>query len=102
MSSIDFLVKLRDAAQMIADAANEELEKKAPPEVKEDFDKLSWEAKQGSKGPYEQTYKELCKNSSLFQALQTILKEHNGFVHLGEYRYWLDRGNPDIIDRRKK
>lgn len=60
MSSVDFLVKLRDAAQMMADAANEQLEKMAPPEVKyneEDFDKLFWETKEGSKGPYQQTSK---------------------------------------------
>ena len=50
MSNIEFLVKLRDAAEMIADAANEQLEKMAPPEVKygeKDFDSLKWETKAG-------------------------------------------------------
>jgi hypothetical protein len=33
---VEFLVKLRDGAQMIADAANEYLETLAPPGVKEE------------------------------------------------------------------
>jgi len=58
LSKIEFLVKLRDGAQLIADAANEQLEREAPPEVKvskEDVDGLKWETKEGAKGVYEQT-----------------------------------------------
>lgn len=103
--SVEFLVKLRDSAQMLADAANEELEKRTPPEVKydkEDFDKLFWEEVQGTKGPYQQTSKKANNNSEPFQALQTILKEHNGFVHIGPYKYWNHQDDPDTIDRRHK
>ena len=103
--SVKFLLKLRDTAQMIADAANEQLEKMPPPEVrhsKEDFDKLFWEDLQGSKGPYQQTSKEANSNSEVFQGLQTILKEHNGFCNIGTYKYWAHQGNLDLIDRRKK
>ena len=82
MSSVDFLVKLRDAAQMMADAANEQLEKMAPPSVKygeKDFDALFWETKQGSKGEYQQTSKNATNNHPVFQALQAVLKEKKGF-----------------------
>jgi len=103
--SVEFLVKLRDAAVMMADAVNEELEKRAPPEVKHseaDFDKLFWEDLQGGKGPFQRTSKMANSNSPVFQGLQAILKEHKGFCHIGSYKYWYDQGNPDVIDRRRK
>ena len=103
--SVDFLVKLRDAAQLIADAANEQLEKMVPPEVKydeQDFEKIFWETKEGSKGPYQQTSKRATNNHETFQMLQKILKEHNGFWQSKTYRYWFDNQDPDVIDRRKK
>lgn len=105
MSDVDFLVKLRDAATMIADAANEQLEKIAPTEVKyneEDFEKIFWEAKEGSKGPYQQTSKTATNNHEIFQVLQKILKEHNGFWQSKAHKYWFDNQNPDVVDRRKK
>jgi len=58
MSNIDFFVKLRDAVQMTADAANEQLEKMAPLGVKYNkrvFDNLMWETKSGTKGDCQQT-----------------------------------------------
>lgn len=104
--SVDFLVKLRDAAQMIADAANEQIEKMAPTEVKyskKDFDdKLKWETKEGSKGAYEQTTKAANENSPVFQALQKILTDHSGFWQSSSQKYWLHSGDSSIIDRRKK
>lgn len=105
MSSVDFLVKLRDAAAMIMDAANEQLEKMAPAEVKydeKDFEKLFWEDQQGRKGPFQRTSKKANSNSEIFQGLQAILKEHKGFCHIGAFKYWFDNQNPDVIDRRKK
>ena len=103
--SIEFLVKLRDGAQQIADAANEQLEKMAPPEIthsEADFDKLFWENLEGNKGPFQRTSKKATQNHPTFQALQTILKEHNGFCRIGAWKYWFDNNNPDVIDRRKK
>lgn len=103
--SVDLLVKLRDAHQMAADALNDEIEKKAPVEVKhdsKDFDKLAYTEKQGSKGPYYQTSKEANNNSQLFQDLQKIVKDHKGFCQFGNFKYWFDRSNEDIIDRRAK
>ena len=67
-----------------------------------DFDKLFWERKQGTKGIYEQTSKKATNNSDLFQALQKILKEHGGFVQLGDYRFWFHQQDEDVVDRRKK
>lgn len=105
MSSVEFLVKLREAAQMIADAANEQLEKMTPPEVKydeKDFASLKWETKSGTKGEYQQTTKEATNNSTVFQALKQILQDHKGFWQNSSHKYWTHQGNADIIDRRKK
>lgn len=103
--SVEFLVKLRDAAQMVVDAANEQLEKTAPVGAKyndKDFDKIFWENREGAKGSYQQTSKRATNNHEIFQALQAILKEHKGFCTIGAYKYWFDNNNPDVIDRRKK
>jgi len=103
--SVEFLVKLRDAAQMIADAANERLEKMAPSEVKydeKDFDGLKWEMKSGTKGEYQQTTKEANDNNEAFQALKQILQDHKGFWQNSRYKFWFHQNNQDIIDRRRK
>jgi len=105
MSSVEFLLKLRDAAQIIADAANEQLEKMAPGKVKydqKDFDSLKWTTKSGAKGEYEQATKEANNSSEVFQTLKQILQEHKGFWQNSSHKYWVHQGNPDIIDRRKK
>ena len=103
--SVDLAVKMRDGHQMLADAWNEYLETLAPAVVKydeQDFDKLAWTQKEGSKGPYMQTTKEANNNNKIFQGLQQILKEHNGFFQTSSSKYWTHRDNPDIIDRRPK
>jgi vacuolar-type H+-ATPase subunit E/Vma4 len=103
--SVEFLVKLRDATQMIADAANEQLEKMTPSEVRygeNDFDSLKWETKSGTKGEYQQTTKEANDNNEVFQALKQILQDHKSFWQNSSYKYWFHQNNPDIIDRRKK
>lgn len=101
----DFLVKCRDAHQMIADAYNEEIERRKPPEVKydaKDFDSLKWETKTGTKGEYQQTTKEANENNEIFQALQKILSEHSGFWQNSSYKYWLHQGDINVIDRRRR
>jgi len=60
-----------------------------------DFDKLFWERLKGAKGPFQRTSKKSTQNHPVFQALQTILKKHSGFCHIGSYKYWFDQGNPD-------
>ncbi|MCW3983995.1 MAG: hypothetical protein NWE96_08360 [Candidatus Bathyarchaeota archaeon] len=66
---VEFLVKLRDASLMIAEAANEYIDALAPPEVKEaqkataavqetTFTILKFESQQGAKlGEFEVAYK---------------------------------------------
>jgi len=103
--SAEFLVKLRDGAQMVADAAEEYLQMQAPADVRvktEDFDKLLWSEKEGTKGSYGQTTKEANQNSEVFQALKQTLQDNKGFWQSSKHKYWTHRGNPDIIDRRKK
>lgn len=103
--SVEFFVKLRDAAQMMADAAEEYLQTQAPADIRaktEDFNKLSWTEKEGTKGPYEQTTKEANKNSVVFQALQQILSENKGFWKNSNHTYWNHQGDRNTIDRRKK
>jgi len=105
MSSVEFLVKLRDAAQMIADAATEQLEKMTPPEVKydnKDFENLKYETKSGSKGDYQQASKEANENSEVFRALQKLLVDKGGFWQSSTHKYWIHSGNTDLIDRRRK
>jgi len=102
--SVEFVLKLRDACQMMADAAEEYLEKQVPTEVKaktEDFEKLSWTDKEGTKSPYEQTTKEANQNSEIFQALQKVMADHKGFWQNANYKYWNHQDDPDTIDRRK-
>jgi len=103
--SVDFYIKVRDGAQLIADAANEQLEREAPPEVKltkEDVDKLSWTDKEGTKANYQQTTKDANNNSEVFQALQKILSDRKGFWQSFGYKWWFHQKNQGIIDRRKK
>ena len=66
-----------------------------------DFDKLFWEKKEGVKGPYEQTSKRATNNSDIFKALQAKLRERNGFWQHQGFKYWFDRQDQDVIDRRK-
>ncbi|UCE16213.1 MAG: hypothetical protein JSV12_00930 [Candidatus Bathyarchaeota archaeon] len=108
MSSVNFLVKMRDAATMIADACNEELEKKAPVVAKidakdsKDFDRLPWIKKEGTKAAYEQTTKEANQNNEVFQTLQQILADKKGFWQSSTHKYWVHQGDVNVIDRRKK
>jgi len=102
---VEFLVKLRDASQMIADAANEYLETFAPPAAKENkqpaavqeitFATLRFEAQQGAKlGEYEIAYRSGNIEDKWRQAYN-ILRNSNATIkdrYHGEgyqYSYWL-------------
>lgn len=105
MTSVEFLVKMRDGATIIVDACNEELEKKAPVEVKcdqKDFDALAWTEKEGTKAAYEQTTEEANQNNDTFRALQQILVNHKGFAQISGIQYWFHREDKNTIDRRRK
>jgi len=102
MSSVEFLVKLRDAAHMIADACEEYLERLAPSEAKqavavkeETFNILKFEKQQGAKiGEFEVAYKANNlpdKWTSAFNVLRQNNATINSRYH-GEgyaFSYWL-------------
>jgi len=104
---VEFLVKLRDGAQMIADAANEYLETLAPPGVKENkpaapatvqettFTILKFEQQTGAKiGEYEVAYKASNIEDKWTHAY-TVLRNSNATIkdrYHGEgyeFSYWL-------------
>ena len=102
---VEFLVKLRDASQMIADAANEYIEAFAPPEVKTEktiaavveitFTTLKFEPQQGSKlGVFEVAYKQNNLQDK-WQSAYNILRNSNATIkdrYHGEtyqFSYWL-------------
>jgi hypothetical protein len=103
---VEFLVKLRDASQMLADATNEYIDSLAPPEAKEtnnktvtvyeiNFTTLKFETQQGAKlGEYEIAYK--ANNlEDKWRPAYNILRNSNATIkdrYHGEtyaYSYWL-------------
>ncbi len=103
---VDFLVKLRDAALMMADAANEYIESMAPPQVtgnsneekQYDVDNIKWETSTGSKGEYERSED---INSTDHKALLKELAAHQGKLTQDDYFYWTFK-NGFTIGRKKK
>ncbi len=93
-----------DLKQQIAqrNGVTEETENKETRPNEEAINKLFWETQHGSRGDYQQTSKTANHNHATFQALQTYLKKHNGFVMLGSFKYWLFSSNQDIIGRKPK
>ncbi|MBN1245855.1 hypothetical protein JXA31_09710 [Candidatus Bathyarchaeota archaeon] len=102
---IEFLVKVRDASQMMADAANEYLDNFAPPSVKDEkataavqeiaFSTLKFEVQQGAKlGEYEIAYKS-GNLEDKWRPAYSILRNSNAIIkdrYHGEgyqYSYWL-------------
>lgn len=103
---VEFLVKLRDASLMLADAANEYIDSLAPTEVKETsktpaavqeitFSTLKFEVQQGARlGEFEIAYKQNNlpdKWQSAYNILRinnsTIKNRYHGDTY--QYSYWL-------------
>lgn len=103
---IEFLVKLRDASQMLAEATNEYIDSLAPPEVKENtktsvavqeinFSTLKFETQQGAKlGEYEIAYK--ANNlEDKWRPAHAILRNSNSTIkdryhdETYQFSYWL-------------
>jgi hypothetical protein len=87
--SVEFVVKLRDAATMIADAANEYLEKMAPKDEEKskwDSSKVKWVQAEGTKGPYEKADPQVTDD---FKNMLADLKAHNGKVTRDGFFYWI-------------
>ncbi len=102
---VEFLVKLRDASLMIADAANEYLENMAPPKAKTketaaavlelNFTTMRFEAQKGAKlGDYEIAQK-ASNPQEKWQSAYNILRSSNATIkerYQGEgyqFSYWL-------------
>lgn len=95
MSAIDFLVKLRDHSQAIADAANEYLETLAPREPSKgsagpapawDPTKIQWEKRSGANGEYERSVSD--SKSVDFKAMMADLDAHQGKLTREGFFYW--------------
>ena len=107
MSSVEFLVKLRDHHQALADAYNEALEKMAPPEAKEhkwDPSKIAWSEAQGSKGPYQRYPKENEKAESTedYRNMLEDLKAHSDKLTREGYFYWTFRDGATVGRKKRK
>lgn len=92
MSEVDFLVKLRDAAVMIKDAAEERLEKLGPPGANQgqgaqwDPSRIQWEKRSGANGEYERSVGD--PNSSDFKVMIADLDAHQGKLTRDGLFYW--------------
>lgn len=91
MSSVDFVIKLRDACQMIADAANEYLETMTPKETKArlwDPSKIQWSKREGEHGLYEKATPD-GQTTNDYQSMIDDLKAHSGKLSHDGFFYWL-------------
>jgi hypothetical protein len=103
---VDFLVKLRDAALMMVDAANEYMESMAPPEVtgsnseekKYDANKIKWEKSTGSKGEYERSED---INNLDFKAMLKDIAAHQGKLSRDGYFYWTFNNGTTVGRKRR-
>jgi len=92
--SVEFLLKLRDAAQMIADVANEELEKHNPEATfKNEPEKIPWVKAVGfkSKEPYERypAFQQQPTRTIEYTNLLESIKNSKGRFQHGGLFYWL-------------
>lgn len=105
MSSVDFLVKLRDAAAMIMDAANEALEKMAPPGIESSWspENINWSQAQGTKGPYERypAENEKAESTEDYKNMLEDLKAHNGTLTRDGYFYWVFTDGATVGRKRR-
>lgn len=98
--SVEFIVRLRDAAQMLVDAAEEYLEKMAPVNKRWDPKKVKWtpEEAQSGKGPYELAEPQATDD---FKNMLQDIKDHKNFLSRGDYKYWIF-SDAARVGRRKK
>jgi len=102
MSTIDFLVKLRDALQMAVDACSEYLESLVPPEARDwNPENIKWEQAQGPSGPYERAGPKENAGNPDFEALIADLDQHNGKLTKQNWFYWLF-SNRDAVGRKQQ
>ena len=101
MITIEFMVKLHDAAQMMADAANEYLERQEPTAEannKWNPEKIVWKQAQGSKGSYLRSED---TGNPEFKALLEELEAHKGKLTCNGYFYW-KFSSSSVVGRKKR
>jgi len=95
------LVKLRDAAQQIADACEEQLEKMAPDKTKTSWnpERIKWQQAEGTKGSYERSED---VNNTDFKAMLKEIQEHQGKLSRDGYFYWVFRNGVTVGRKKQK
>lgn len=88
MSDVEFFCKLRDGAQLIADACAERLEKMAPPQTKElpwAVDKIAWTEATGAKGIY---FRANPQSTIDYKNMLQDIKNHGGKMNRDGWFFW--------------
>lgn len=101
--NIDFLIKLRDAATMIADACNDELEKTNPTKTQQtsniDYEKIPWIKTENQKKELYERYpayqQQADTTNQNYMALLQKIKQEKYHKH-GGLNYWVFRDNITI------
>ena len=101
MSSVDFLVKLRDAAHLIADACEEQLEKMAPGKIETSWDpeNIEWQQAEGTRGPYERSED---VNNADFKVMLKEIQKHQGKLSRNGYFYWTFQNGVTVGRKKQK
>ena len=100
---VDFLVRLRDALTMAAEATNDYVESLAPPGVREEKaawnpEKIAWTQKTGARGAYEQSED---FNNTEFKAMLSDITAHTGKLTRDGFFYWQFQ-NGATVGRKKR
>lgn len=100
--ALEALTDFLNAVESGISAARQRIkESKLPEDENLDFTKLLWQKRTGTKGEFEQTSEKANGNSDLWKKLKAKLKEHAGFWQNQGFKYWNDRQQDTVIDRRK-
>lgn len=100
----DFLVRLRDGATMIADAAQERLEKLGPKGAREDvtpdLSSVIWKATTGAKGPFEIAEATSNAKNQAFEGLKSYLAAHSGRAQICGFFVWTFADTSGSVGRK--
>ena len=106
---ITFLIKLRDAATMIADACNDELEKTNPTKTQHpsniEYEKIPWITAKNQKGEQYERYpayqQQADKTNQNYMALLQKIKQEKYHKH-GGLNYWIFKDETTIGRKPKQ
>jgi hypothetical protein len=104
MSEVDFLVKLRDGATMIADAAQERLEKLGPRGIVTDqipdLNQVVWKPSTGPKGAFDLAEAKTNENCAAFKDLVSYLAAHAGKATIQGFFVWKFTDSSGSVGRK--